>query len=139
MTRSTDSEVHRGYRPALAARVGDRGHPGPNWASSGCMPRTTWPRRPPWTGASSCGRLPGKPSRRRPVLGQRRGLERRHLVRFKALIGRIEPMLVSEHLAWRAIGGAYLNDCCLLPIPRRASTPSVGTSRRRKRGSVDGC
>jgi uncharacterized protein (UPF0276 family) len=38
-----------------------------------------------------------------------------HLCRFKALIERIEPMLVSEHLAWSAIGGAYLND--LLPLP----------------------
>ena len=33
----------------------------------------------------------------------------------KALIDRVEPILVSEHLAWSAIGGAYLND--LLPLP----------------------
>ena len=42
-------------------------------------------------------------------------LDRSHLVRFKALIERTKPMLVSEHLAWSAIGGAYLND--LLPLP----------------------
>ena len=48
-------------------------------------------------------------------LGSAEELDRRHLHRFKALIERIEPMLVSEHLAWSAIGGAYLND--LLPLP----------------------
>jgi uncharacterized protein len=48
-------------------------------------------------------------------LGSAEGLDRRHLDRFKTLIDRIEPMLVSEHLAWSAIGGAYLND--LLPLP----------------------
>src|SRR5918912_1033483 len=42
-------------------------------------------------------------------------LDRRHLARFRALIDRLEPALVSEHLAWSAIGGAYLND--LLPLP----------------------
>jgi uncharacterized protein len=48
-------------------------------------------------------------------LGSAEELDRIHLGRFKELIGRVEPMLVSEHLAWSAIGGAYLND--LLPLP----------------------
>jgi uncharacterized protein len=48
-------------------------------------------------------------------LGSAEELDRRHLGRFKELIERVEPMLVSEHLAWSAIGGAYLND--LLPLP----------------------
>jgi uncharacterized protein len=48
-------------------------------------------------------------------LGSAEELDRAHLCRFKALIERIEPLLVSEHLAWSAIGGAYLND--LLPLP----------------------
>lgn len=48
-------------------------------------------------------------------LGSAEELERGHLSRFKALIERVEPMLVSEHLAWSAIGEAYLND--LLPLP----------------------
>jgi uncharacterized protein (UPF0276 family) len=48
-------------------------------------------------------------------LGSAEELDRAHLGRFKALIGRIEPVLVSEHLAWSAIAGAYLND--LLPLP----------------------
>jgi uncharacterized protein len=48
-------------------------------------------------------------------LGSAEELDRCHLCRLKALIERIEPLLVSEHLAWSAIGGAYLND--LLPLP----------------------
>jgi uncharacterized protein len=48
-------------------------------------------------------------------LGSAEQLDRSHLRRFKTLIGRVEPVLVSEHLAWSAIGGAYLND--LLPFP----------------------
>jgi hypothetical protein len=48
-------------------------------------------------------------------LGSAEELDRGHLMRFKALIERVEPVLVSEHLAWSAIGGAYLND--LLPLP----------------------
>jgi uncharacterized protein (UPF0276 family) len=48
-------------------------------------------------------------------LGSAEQLDHPHLGRFKALIERIEPTLVSEHLAWSAIGGAYLND--LLPLP----------------------
>jgi uncharacterized protein len=48
-------------------------------------------------------------------LGSAEELDRSHLARFKALIDRVEPVLVSEHLAWSAIGGVYLND--LLPLP----------------------
>jgi hypothetical protein len=43
------------------------------------------------------------------------GLDRRHVDRLAALCDRIEPALISEHLAWSRAGGAYLND--LLPIP----------------------
>lgn len=39
-----------------------------------------------------------------------------HLKRLAALADRIEPVLVSEHLAWSAWGGAYHPD--LLPFPR---------------------
>jgi hypothetical protein len=48
-------------------------------------------------------------------LGGAEELDRFHLGRLKALIDRVEPMLISDHLAWSAIGGAYLND--LLPLP----------------------
>jgi len=39
-----------------------------------------------------------------------------HLARLAALVQRIEPMLVSEHLAWSAWRGQYWPD--LLPFPR---------------------
>jgi len=48
-------------------------------------------------------------------LGSVEELDRIHLDRLKALFERIEPIFVSEHLAWSAIGGIYLND--LLPLP----------------------
>lgn len=43
------------------------------------------------------------------------GVDRRHLGRLKSLVDRLEPALVSEHLAWSRVGGAYLNH--LLPLP----------------------
>lgn len=48
-------------------------------------------------------------------LGSAEELDRGHLGQFKVLIGQLEPILVSEHLAWSAVGGDYLND--LLPLP----------------------
>lgn len=39
-----------------------------------------------------------------------------HLRRLAALVRRLEPALVSEHLAWSAWGGVYRPD--LLPVPR---------------------
>jgi uncharacterized protein (UPF0276 family) len=42
-----------------------------------------------------------------------------HLARLKALADRIEPALVSEHLAWSTWRGAYHPD--LLPFPRTAA------------------
>lgn len=43
-----------------------------------------------------------------------------HLARFRALIDRFEPFLVSEHLAWSRREGVYHPD--LLPVPRNAGT-----------------
>ncbi len=48
-------------------------------------------------------------------LGSAAGLDAGHLARFGDLIERIDPMLVSEHLAWCIARGVYLND--LLPLP----------------------
>lgn len=48
-------------------------------------------------------------------LGSAEEPDRIHLGRLRALVERVEPTLVSEHLAWSAVGGAYLND--LLPLP----------------------
>jgi len=39
-----------------------------------------------------------------------------HLERLARLVERVEPMRVSEHLAWSAWGGVYRPD--LLPVPR---------------------
>lgn len=42
-------------------------------------------------------------------------LDADHLARWVSLVDRYEPALVSEHLAWSAFDGAFLND--LLPLP----------------------
>lgn len=43
-------------------------------------------------------------------------LDAAHLARLVALATRIEPTLISEHLAWSVQGGSYMPD--LLPFPR---------------------
>jgi uncharacterized protein len=48
-------------------------------------------------------------------LGSAGPLDAGHLERLARLVERLEPALVSEHLAWSTIGGAYLNH--LLPLP----------------------
>ncbi|MBB5443121.1 MULTISPECIES: DUF692 domain-containing protein [unclassified Paraburkholderia] len=48
-------------------------------------------------------------------LGSAEGLDATHLERVRAVVGRIEPGLVSEHLSWSMSGGTYLAD--LLPLP----------------------
>jgi uncharacterized protein (UPF0276 family) len=48
-------------------------------------------------------------------LGSAEGPDARHLGRVAALVQRLEPVLISEHLAWSIAGGAYLNH--LLPLP----------------------
>jgi uncharacterized protein len=48
-------------------------------------------------------------------LGSVDELDRQHLEKLDALVRRIEPGLVSEHLCWSSVGGTYLND--LLPLP----------------------
>lgn len=49
------------------------------------------------------------------ALGGDEAPSREHLARFRALVDRYEPGLVSEHLAWCGRGGHYYND--LLPAP----------------------
>jgi uncharacterized protein len=53
-------------------------------------------------------------------LGGQQPLDRDHLARFKTLVDRYEPALVSEHLAWSTHADTYLND--LLPLPYTAAT-----------------
>lgn len=48
-------------------------------------------------------------------LGSADGVDERHLDRVAALVERLEPALVSDHLAWSIVGGRFLND--LLPLP----------------------
>jgi uncharacterized protein (UPF0276 family) len=48
-------------------------------------------------------------------VGSATGVDRRHLARVRALIDRLNPVLVSGHLAWSTHGSDYLND--LLPLP----------------------
>lgn len=48
-------------------------------------------------------------------LGSVDGVDDVHLDRVAALVERVDPMLVSDHLAWSRMGGRYYND--LLPLP----------------------
>lgn len=53
-------------------------------------------------------------------LGGPHPLDEEHLKRFKNLVDRYEPALVSEHLAWSTHMDTYLND--LLPLPYTPAT-----------------
>jgi uncharacterized protein (UPF0276 family) len=48
-------------------------------------------------------------------LGSAEGLDGEHLARIAALVRRLEPAAVSDHVSWSGTGGVYFND--LLPIP----------------------
>jgi uncharacterized protein len=48
-------------------------------------------------------------------IGSAEGIDRHHLQRVRSLIDRLDPILVSGHLAWSTHQGEYLND--LLPLP----------------------
>jgi uncharacterized protein (UPF0276 family) len=48
-------------------------------------------------------------------LGSADGLDEAHLGRVAALVERLQPAFVSDHLAWSVAGGRYFND--LLPLP----------------------
>jgi uncharacterized protein (UPF0276 family) len=48
-------------------------------------------------------------------VGTATGIDRNHLKRLSELVERLQPALVSGHLAWSSFGETYLND--LLPIP----------------------
>jgi uncharacterized protein (UPF0276 family) len=53
-------------------------------------------------------------------IGGPQSLDRNHLERFRALVERYEPALVSEHLAWSTHETTYFND--LLPLPYTEAT-----------------
>jgi uncharacterized protein (UPF0276 family) len=48
-------------------------------------------------------------------LGSAEGLDLEHLKRIRQVAERIEPALMSEHVAWNVVGGNFLAD--LLPLP----------------------
>jgi uncharacterized protein len=48
-------------------------------------------------------------------LGSAEGLDSAHIDRIRQVAERIEPALMSEHIAWSVSGGTYLAD--LLPLP----------------------
>lgn len=48
-------------------------------------------------------------------LGSFGGLDQAHLERIRRVAERIEPGLMSEHIAWSVVNGTYLAD--LLPLP----------------------
>jgi len=53
-------------------------------------------------------------------IGANEPLDSTHLARFRELVARYEPALVSEHLAWSTHAGTFYND--LLPLPYNAQT-----------------
>ena len=53
-------------------------------------------------------------------IGGPQPLDKAHLGRFKSLVDRYEPALVSEHLAWSTHNTTYFND--LLPLPYTPAT-----------------
>ncbi|ANK76364.1 hypothetical protein FA04_21060 (plasmid) [Ensifer adhaerens] len=53
-------------------------------------------------------------------IGGPQPLDKAHLGRFKALVDRYEPALVSEHLAWSTHETTFYND--LLPLPYTEAT-----------------
>jgi uncharacterized protein len=53
-------------------------------------------------------------------IGSADGIDQIHLDRLASFIDRLQPAMVSGHLAWSTFGGHYLND--LLPLPYTAET-----------------
>ena len=56
-------------------------------------------------------------------LGSAEGLDPAHLERIRRVAERIEPALMSEHIAWSVTDGTYLAD--LLPLPMTEESLSV--------------
>lgn len=56
-------------------------------------------------------------------LGSAEGTDGEHLDRIRAVIERVDPGLVSEHLSWSITGGKYFAD--LLPLPLTEEALSV--------------
>jgi uncharacterized protein len=59
-------------------------------------------------------------------LGSAGPLSLRHLRRLKSLIEHVQPMLISEHLAWSASENVHLNE--LLPLPYTEESLDIVTA-----------
>src|SRR6516162_4589106 len=57
-------------------------------------------------------------------LGSAEGLDQAHLDRIRQVAERIEPALMSEHIAWSVSNGTYLAD--LLPLPMTDAAARTG-------------
>ena len=58
-------------------------------------------------------------------LGSADPLDERHLGKLDALVKRIEPALVSEHLCWSSIAERHANDLLPLPFTREALETAI--------------
>lgn len=56
-------------------------------------------------------------------LGSAEGLDAAHIERIRQVAERVEPALMSEHIAWSMVGGTYLAD--LLPLPMTEESLAV--------------
>ena len=56
-------------------------------------------------------------------LGSAEGLDAAHIERIRQVAVRVEPALMSEHIAWSVVGGTYLAD--LLPLPMTEESLAV--------------
>jgi uncharacterized protein len=63
-------------------------------------------------------------------LGSSEGLDEHHLARVAALVKRLEPAYVSDHLSWSVHGGHYFNDLLPLPYTEEALDVVVGNLGR---------
>lgn len=53
-------------------------------------------------------------------LGRADGLDVRHLQQLKALVDDVQPLFVSEHMAWNAVGTTHVPDLLPLPLTQEA-------------------
>jgi len=66
-------------------------------------------------------------------------LDEAHLARLAALVGRFDPLLVSEHLCWSSFGARHANDLLPLPHSREALdhvVPRIAKVQERLRRQV---
>lgn len=63
-------------------------------------------------------------------IGSASGIDRNHLQRVRRLVDRLDPFLVSGHLAWSTHHSEYLND--LLPLPFNGEALELVTSHVRE-------